>query len=78
MYSPSSDAKESLLFDLSKAGKALPSITTAGEGGVAYAGDIITIGPNTFSNDYDVEKMWKKIRELQAGKRVQRGVRTVI
>ena len=61
--------------------KALPAAAgkeATATAGMGYGGDTITIGPVTIGSDYDVEKLYQKIQTLQASKRVQRGVRSVI
>ena len=61
--------------------KALPGVSAAkgigGEGRISHGGDTFNLGPITISNDYDVERMWAKIQELQQAKRVQRGINAI-
>ena len=60
--------------------KTLPTVTgkgIMGGGGVSYGGDTYNLGPVTITNDYDVERMWAKIQELQQAKRIQRGINAI-
>lgn len=60
--------------------KSMPSMpaATAQGAGASYAGDTFNIGPVTLGSDYDVEKLFNKLQEMQSQRRVQRGVRSVI
>lgn len=63
-------------------GSPVPIIAHGGEeylgvGGNSAGGDTFNLGPVTISNDYDVERMFVKLQELQQSKRMQRGIITV-
>jgi len=63
-------------------GRPVPIIAHGGEeylgvGANSTGGDTFNLGPVTITNDYDVERMWAKIQELQQAKRLQRGIITI-
>jgi len=64
-------------------GRPVPIIAHGGEeflgvgGKPAVEGDTFNFGPVTITSDYDVERMWAKMQELQQSKRMRRGIVTL-